>query len=252
VAVAVALCLAVWTAPALAQCKGDFNGDGVVTIDELIVAVENALSGCEVGQPRFVDNGDGTISDRRTGLMWEKKSALDGRPNDDDLHDGDNTYQWAGTCLPSDVEVLCQPTAEALSACPAGAAGCAACADGQTCDRLPSNQPTVFEWVSQLNAAAFAGHGDWRVPTLDELEGLVDRTRSDPAITPEFSGPGCDEHCTNPTDVTCSCTASRLYWTATPVVDTRARAWSVRFDLGTVEAGGLTFDVAVRAVRTAS
>ena len=25
--------------------------------------------------PRFVDNGDGTITDNRTGLMWEKKTS---------------------------------------------------------------------------------------------------------------------------------------------------------------------------------
>lgn len=26
-------------------------------------------------QPRFVDNGDGTITDNQTGLMWEKKTG---------------------------------------------------------------------------------------------------------------------------------------------------------------------------------
>jgi len=247
-----ALCLAVCAGRADAQCKGDFNNDGMVTIDELIVAVDNALSGCAAGQPRFVDNGDGTITDHRTGLMWEKKDGLNGRPNEVDLHDADNTYQWAGSCLPSSLEVLCQPTAEALRICPAGEPGCTACAGGQTCDRGPSNQPTIFEWIVQLNGAAFAGHADWRVPTLEELESLVDRTRANPATAPEFSSPGCDAGCDDPTDVTCSCTALRFYWSSTPVAERGSRAWSVRFDLGTVEAGGLTFDVPVRAVRTGS
>src|SRR5215468_1884914 len=121
-----ALCLAVCAGRADAQCKGDFNNDGRVTIDELVVAVDNALSGCAAGQPRFVDNGDGTITDHRTGLMWEKKDGLNGRPNEVDLHDADNTYQWAGSCLPSSLEVLCQPTAEALRICPAGEPGCTA------------------------------------------------------------------------------------------------------------------------------
>ena len=56
-----------------AQCEGDFNGDNVVTIDEIITAVNNGLHGCDLNEPRFVDNGDGTVTDRQTGLMWEQK-----------------------------------------------------------------------------------------------------------------------------------------------------------------------------------
>jgi len=45
---AMGLCAA---GPARAQCsptcKGDFNQDGQVTIDELVTAVNNALGGCE-------------------------------------------------------------------------------------------------------------------------------------------------------------------------------------------------------------
>ncbi len=44
----------------------------------------------EAGQTlHYKDNGDGTITDKVTGLMWEKKSD-DG----DLLHDKDNTYPW--------------------------------------------------------------------------------------------------------------------------------------------------------------
>ena len=38
---------------------------------------------------RYVDNGDGTITDMSTGLMWEKKSA------DFTIHDHGNAYMWA-------------------------------------------------------------------------------------------------------------------------------------------------------------
>src|SRR5262249_51845535 len=38
----------------------------------------------------YVDNGDGTITDLNTGLMWEKK-ADNGGP-----HDKDNIYRWSG------------------------------------------------------------------------------------------------------------------------------------------------------------
>jgi hypothetical protein len=36
----------------------------------------------------YVDNGDGTITDTATGLMWEKLS------DDTGIHDKDNTYTW--------------------------------------------------------------------------------------------------------------------------------------------------------------
>ena len=41
--------------------------------------------------PRFADNGDGTISDAQTGLMWEKKDDAVG------IHDKDNSYSWSST-----------------------------------------------------------------------------------------------------------------------------------------------------------
>ena len=110
--------------------------------------------------PQFVDNGNGTITDRATCLVWEKK--------DDDnavgsLHDKDNFYQWA--C--AEAGTLCQPTAAAATAC-AGATGsalgCAQCAS-TSCN-------TIWTWQVALNASGFAGHQDWRVPTSAGCCGL--------------------------------------------------------------------------------
>lgn len=39
--------------------------------------------------PSFADNGDGTISDSRTGLMWETLS------DDGSVHDKDTVYSWS-------------------------------------------------------------------------------------------------------------------------------------------------------------
>ena len=39
-------------------------------------------------QSPYVDNGDGTITDQGSGLMWEKLS------DDGTVHDQDNTYSW--------------------------------------------------------------------------------------------------------------------------------------------------------------
>jgi hypothetical protein len=38
---------------------------------------------------QFIDNGDGTISDPKTRLTWEKKTA------DSSVHDVNNTYTWS-------------------------------------------------------------------------------------------------------------------------------------------------------------
>jgi len=43
-------------------CQGDFNLDGRVTVDEIIIAVNNALTGCsETAEQGCVDSG-GTVS----------------------------------------------------------------------------------------------------------------------------------------------------------------------------------------------
>jgi len=77
------------------QCRGDFNGNGQVTVDEILTSVNNALNGCPPPGARFVDNGDGTITDTKTALMWEKKS------DDSGIHDQDDTYTWSSSGSPA-------------------------------------------------------------------------------------------------------------------------------------------------------
>jgi len=48
----------------------------------------------QAGDPfSFTDNGDGTITDENTGLMWEKKS------DDSGIHDVDTSYNWGNAFL---------------------------------------------------------------------------------------------------------------------------------------------------------
>jgi hypothetical protein len=124
------------------------------------------------GDGRFLDNGDGTITDSETGLMWEKKSR------DGSLHDAKNAYTWA----------------------------------------LSYNDPapdgTLFTtFLSGLNESGFAGHTDWRIPTISELETIIDYT----AIigpTGGISVPGpFNSLCVSSCPVTtCSCTTGDYYW----------------------------------------
>jgi len=42
----------------------------------------------------FVNNGDGTVTDNNTSLMWETKGGSDGISNVNNPNDIDNIYQW--------------------------------------------------------------------------------------------------------------------------------------------------------------
>ncbi len=226
-------------ASSCSTCPGDLNNDGVVTIDELVRAVNSALYGCPTpgptqsstllstgqtqcddgsgtletcpGSPRgqdaeiqagaplaYTDNGDGTVSDTVSGLMWEKLSS------DGGIHDVNQTYTWVN----------------AFSA-----------------------------KIAALNTSpCFAGHCDWRVPNRRELESLVDLGRVTPAVDPAFNTactPGC-------TVMSCSCTQSDTpYWSSTSYQDPTAPgvAWAVEENVGIVNAFDKTNPNHVRAVR---
>jgi hypothetical protein len=50
---------------------------------------KNSLVGSTCIGNRFTDNGDGTVTDNLTELVWETKT------DDDTVHDKDNIYSWA-------------------------------------------------------------------------------------------------------------------------------------------------------------
>jgi hypothetical protein len=70
-------------------------------------------SGCT--NTRFVDNTDGTITDHKTGLMWEKKVKLDSTADAANPHDADNAYPWS-----CGVEGCCEPAAASSATCITG------------------------------------------------------------------------------------------------------------------------------------
>ena len=98
----------------------------------------------QAGAPlSYLDNGDGTITDLNTGLMWEMKDTLGG------LHDVGNVYRWSGN----------------------------------------GSLETIWDWldlVNTENGIGFAGHTDWRIPNVKELQSIVDYGRSGPSIDPVF------------------------------------------------------------------
>lgn len=226
---------------ALTACPAFDTGDtGQVTIADLIRAVGVALSGCPAVEtptastsptqvvtgtptntssatdtptetlpptttptptftpiPRFVDNGDGTFTDFQTNLRWEKKVAGSGC-----LHCSDDFYSWE----------------------PGLARG---------------PRASVFDWLSRVNAEpgdvepGLGGHGDWRLPSREELESLVDCN----------FGPACIHPLVGSTAI------DAPFWTFTTRGDEPSRAWQISFNMGLVFDSPKNFDAHVRAVR---
>jgi hypothetical protein len=136
--------------------------------------------------PRFVDNGDGTVTDHQTGLIWQKKVAgssclLVGLS----IHCVNDNYTWS-----AEVEGPA-PDGTAftnfLNTLNGGATGVGNC--------VSTNSVT--------QTGGFDSHCDWRLPTIEELRTIRDVTApgcgsGSPCIDPIF-GP----------------TAASPYWSST-------------------------------------
>ena len=94
--------------------------------------------------------------------------------------------------------------------------------------------------IAALNSANFAGHNDWRLPNINELQTLADYGLFNPAIDSAFNN-GLD-----------SFTRSSVYWSSTTSAGSPGLAWGVIFADGFVRAIGMSNFGFVRAVRGGS
>ncbi len=158
---------------------------------------------------RYIDNGDGTVSDLNTALVWEQKTAGSGCPHC--VNDG---YTWSssGTALDGTAFTGFLGTLN----------------DGASTDGGASTPIT----------GCFANHCDWRLPTIVELQGIVDTTQgfcnggSGACIDPVFGA-----------------TQASLYWSSTTLAGNPFHAWVVNFLGGGVNVDTKINNNYVRAVR---
>jgi len=165
----------------------------------------------------FRDNGDGTVTDDSTGLMWEKKTRPP-RGADSDVHNVTYAYSWSRSGDPSEVTGT-EPDGTAF---------------------------TLF--LRTLNEGRFAGHSDWRLPTRQELLSIVDASKW-PRIN-EIFGPTNAAWSPYPT---CYYLTSE---TRTDIPGNLHNAWSVNFGsvdsqrgFPEVQSGNKVGESSVRAVR---
>lgn len=145
----------------------------------------------------FTAVAGGCVQDNVTGLMWEVKTA------DGGLRDWSKTYtnydsttalqKWNGTGY--NVAAYVAPTQIEIDA---------------------STNSVGFK--NSVNSQALCGYSDWRLPTADELQSIVDYGVASP-------GPAVDA-------IWFPNTQGSMFWSASPVVGFSSDAWGVSFGYG--------------------
>ncbi len=140
------------------------------------------------------------VLDNNTGLMWENKT------DDDGLRDKDHTYTWYNTDTTNNGGI-------------AGTDNGGTCSGGTGCD--------TEKYVTDVNAIGLCGYTNWRMPTFEELVGIADMGRVNPAIDPTYF----------PTMGNPSSLYRYAYWSSSPLAANSTFIWVVYFNNGDGEYG---------------
>lgn len=148
--------------------------------------------------------------DNVTGLVWEVKT------DDGGLRDKDWTYTWFNS----------DPTRNGGSVGDWGT---------HTCGSMSSywNQCNTEHFVAAVNGVGLCGLRDWRMPSVEELNSIVHRGRTDPAVEAGYF-PN---------------TTSSYFWSGSPNAYFLGDAWYVHFYVGYAEHHPRGANYSVRLVR---
>ncbi len=131
---------------------------------------------------RFVNNGDGTVTDAITNLTWKR------------------------------------------------------CSEGLVGNSCESGTVITYTWsdaIKAASAAVFAGKKDWRIPTIQELDSIIEYKCTMPAINAEIF----------------PVTRTSNYWSSTPFAGYPGGSWNINFNDGAHESCSRNWNLYLRLVR---
>lgn len=166
---------------------------GLSSLNALACGVENAAIPPSTPTSAFTLHPDGTVTHNATGLIW-MRCSLGQTWNDPGCDGGASTYTWRAA-LDAVVEF---------------------------------NAPGGFN-----GEAGFAGHADWRLPNVKELESITEQRCRGPAVN----------------GTVFPSTPDSFAWSSTPSLLNNSNAWVVSFNDNWMVQGNKLADFPVRLVR---
>ncbi len=99
--------------------------------------------------------------------------------------------------------------------------GCSGGQSGEACEGDAENFGSWEQALEHCNTSDWGGHSDWRLPSIKELQSIVDYGRYSPSIdSVNFPNTMVDD----------------LYWSSTTKAGEPYKAWAIEYDVGKVQA----------------
>ena len=171
---------------------------------------------CKSTLPRYVDNGDGTVTDNLTGLMWEQTTST----CSGEITCYSTQYEWTSSGVAADGSLFTTFLA--------------------TLNGGDYYNPADVQNESPGAGSCFANHCDWRMPTIAELKAIVSPNAS--SVTGCGFGSACIDPVFGPTE-------PFLYFSSSTVAGNTTRVWNIFFNDGPVALSNKLSANFARAVR---
>lgn len=227
------------------DCKGVIDPEDEWVMDESFEKLEFSGQDCDYGRDAtHPDDTDGhagfslvkldaqgqqlpanaeqwrCVQDNVTGLTWEAKEPADGTPGNAGLHDADDRFSFYSTDSNANGGDIGNWNK-----------------DWNDCAGFREGAPITFcnsqSFAERVNAGGLCGYHDWRLPTFNELLGIVNYARTEPTAEMTFF----------------PYTQPEAYWTSSILARDGKLARYINFRFGVTSVGYRTDSYHVRLVR---